>query len=36
MSHISIKNINKIYGSGESEVRALDNVSVRIGQKYTP
>ena len=30
MSHISIKNINKIYGSGESEVRALDNVSVDI------
>ena len=30
MSHISIKNISKIYGSGESEVRALDNVSVDI------
>lgn len=30
MSHISIKNISKIYGSGSSELKALDDVSLDI------
>lgn len=32
MSHISIKNISKIYGSGSSELKALDDVSLDIGK----
>jgi putative ABC transport system ATP-binding protein len=32
MSYIEVKNLSKIYGTGELEVKALDDVSFDIDQ----
>ena len=32
MTLIEVKNLNKIYGSGEAEVKALKNINLNIEQ----
>ena len=32
MTLIEVKNLNKIYGSGEAEVKALKNINMNINQ----
>ena len=33
MSLVELKNIYKIYSDGDSEIRALDNVSLTVDEK---